>query len=164
MLYWIWGTLHRNWSFPIRISSDLILNGKILNSTFARNKQYINTTQKNEVFHFSTKCDQIRRKLRIWSHLLKKSLMENFIFYTVQTIRFRLNMSDKQSFSDKDVLMSNLSNEVPSYATFDKAVVETNENQNSFKDSKPSWDLHQVITARTKIQVFFTFIQVYKYS
>ena len=26
------------------------------------------------------KCDQICRKLRIWSHLLKKSLMENFIF------------------------------------------------------------------------------------
>ena len=29
---------------------------------------------------FSSKCEQIRRKLRIWSHLLKKSLMENFIF------------------------------------------------------------------------------------
>ena len=27
-----------------------------------------------------SKCDQIRRKLRIWSLLLKKSLMENFIF------------------------------------------------------------------------------------
>ena len=29
---------------------------------------------------FFSKCDQIRRFLRIWSHLLKKSLMENFIF------------------------------------------------------------------------------------
>ena len=29
---------------------------------------------------FSSKCDQIRRKLRIWSHLLEISLMENFIF------------------------------------------------------------------------------------
>ena len=29
------------------------------------------------------KCDQIPRKLWIWSHLLKKSLMENFIFYAV---------------------------------------------------------------------------------
>ena len=27
---------------------------------------------------FFGKCDQIRRKLQIWSHLLKKSLMENF--------------------------------------------------------------------------------------
>ena len=25
-------------------------------------------------------CDQIRSFLRIWSHLLRKSLMENFIF------------------------------------------------------------------------------------
>ena len=29
---------------------------------------------------FFSKCDQIRRKLRIWSHVLKKPLMENFIF------------------------------------------------------------------------------------
>ena len=30
-----------------------------------------------------TKCDQIGRKLQIWSHLLKKSLIENFIFGAV---------------------------------------------------------------------------------
>ena len=27
-----------------------------------------------------SKCDEIRRKLRIWSYILKKSLIENFIF------------------------------------------------------------------------------------
>ena len=32
---------------------------------------------------FFSKCDQICRKLRIWSHLLKKSLIENFIFCVV---------------------------------------------------------------------------------
>ena len=32
---------------------------------------------------FFSKCDQIRGILRNWSHLLKKSLMENFIFYAV---------------------------------------------------------------------------------
>ena len=32
---------------------------------------------------FFSKSDQIRSFLRIWSHLLKKSLMENFIFYAV---------------------------------------------------------------------------------
>ena len=32
---------------------------------------------------FFSKCDQIDRKLRIWSHLLQKSLMENFIFCAV---------------------------------------------------------------------------------
>ena len=29
---------------------------------------------------FFSKCGQIRRKLQIWSHLLKKSLMQNFSF------------------------------------------------------------------------------------
>ena len=32
---------------------------------------------------FFSKCDQIRSFLRIWSHLLKKYLMENFIFCAV---------------------------------------------------------------------------------
>ena len=32
---------------------------------------------------FFSKCDQIRSFQRIWSHFLKKSLMENFIFYAV---------------------------------------------------------------------------------
>ena len=32
---------------------------------------------------FFSKCDQIRWKLRIWWHLLKKYLMENFIFCAV---------------------------------------------------------------------------------
>ena len=35
---------------------------------------------KFSIIDFSSKCDQIRKKLRIWSHLLEKSLMENFIF------------------------------------------------------------------------------------
>ena len=32
---------------------------------------------------FFSKCEQIRKFLQIWSHLLKKSLMENFIFCAV---------------------------------------------------------------------------------
>ena len=32
---------------------------------------------------FFSKCDQTRSFLRIWSHLLKKSLVENFIFCAV---------------------------------------------------------------------------------
>ena len=34
---------------------------------------------------FFSKCGQIRSFLRIWSHLLNKSLMENFIFCIVTT-------------------------------------------------------------------------------
>ena len=41
------------------------------------------TSQKMKFFikDLFSKCDQIRSFLRIWSHLLKKSLMENFIFF-----------------------------------------------------------------------------------
>ena len=41
-----------------------------------------NTAQKMKfsIKDFFSKCDQIRSKLRIWSHLLRKPLMENFIF------------------------------------------------------------------------------------
>ena len=43
------------------------------------------TTQKMKfsIKVFFSKCDQIRSFLRIWSHLLKKSLKENFIFCAV---------------------------------------------------------------------------------
>ena len=48
---------------------------------FETSKKYY-TAQKNEFLFkdFFIKCDQIRRILQIWSHLLKKSLIENFIF------------------------------------------------------------------------------------
>ena len=35
------------------------------------------------IMGFFSKCDEIRSKLHIWSHLLKKLLMENVIFCTV---------------------------------------------------------------------------------
>ena len=38
---------------------------------------------KNLSMKFFSKCDQIRRKRQIWSHLLKKSWIENFIFFGV---------------------------------------------------------------------------------
>ena len=43
------------------------------------------TAQKREfsIKDFFSKCDQIRSFLRIWSHLLKKCLMKNFIFCTM---------------------------------------------------------------------------------
>ena len=43
------------------------------------------TAQKTKlsIKDFFSKCDQIGSFLRIWSHLLKKYLMENFIFCAV---------------------------------------------------------------------------------
>ena len=45
----------------------------------------VSTAQKMKfsIKNFFSKCDQIRRKLQIWSHLLKKYLQENFIFCAV---------------------------------------------------------------------------------
>ena len=39
---------------------------------------------KSSIGDFFNKCDQIRSFLQIWSHLLKKSRMENFIFSAVK--------------------------------------------------------------------------------
>ena len=49
---------------------------------------------------FFNKCDLIRRKLRIGSHLLKKSLMENFIFgaATVASIIWSTQSNDREYF------------------------------------------------------------------
>ena len=45
----------------------------------------VSTAQKTKFFikDFFSKCNQIRSFLRIWSNLLKKSLMEIFIFCAV---------------------------------------------------------------------------------
>ena len=42
----------------------------------------VNTAQKMKfsIKDFFSKCNQTHKKLRIWSHLLKKSLIENFFF------------------------------------------------------------------------------------
>ena len=48
----------------------------------------VNNAQKMKfsIKDFFSKCDQIRSFLRIWSHLLKKPLMENFIFCAVKEL------------------------------------------------------------------------------
>ena len=53
-------------------------------------KNLTNTAQKMKFFikDFFSICDQIRKKLHIWSHLLKKSLIENFVFCAVKETYF----------------------------------------------------------------------------
>ena len=53
---------------------------------FAKNTAPLRTTAQKMKFSikdFYSKCDQIHSFLQIWSHLLKKSLIENFIFCAV---------------------------------------------------------------------------------
>ena len=49
---------------------------------------------KFSIKYFFSKCDQIRRKRRIWSHLLNKSLMTNFIFCAVLESIFIIGLTD----------------------------------------------------------------------
>ena len=51
---------------------------------------------KFSIREFFSKCDQIRRKLRVWSHLLKKFLMENFIFCEVSHSLFNDEVNHQQ--------------------------------------------------------------------
>ena len=61
----------------------LIITGKV---KILQDKQTMEphyTKMKFSVKGFSSICDQIRSFLRIWLHLMKKSLMENLIFCAV---------------------------------------------------------------------------------
>ena len=51
--------------------------------------------------NFFSKCDQIHWKLRILSHLLKKSLMENFIFCPLHYLLKDHSFSTFVKFSEK---------------------------------------------------------------
>ena len=66
--------------FQIRNVSMKIWWSKCERSLLARvNAQKM----KFSIMDFFSKCDQNQRRLRIWSRLLEKPLMENFIFYAV---------------------------------------------------------------------------------
>ena len=70
------------WHFSSCLKMKNLL-GRVSPSIFCKIFQY--TAQKMTFFSkdFFRKCDQICSFLQIWSHLLKKSLMENFIFCAV---------------------------------------------------------------------------------
>ena len=66
----------------------VLLKMNLLNTRYLTNYYFISNT-KNKMFSiegFFSKCEQIRSFLRIWSHLLKKSLMENLISCAVFTV------------------------------------------------------------------------------
>ena len=51
---------------------------------------------------FFSKSDQLRSFLWIWSHLLKKSLIENFIFSAVNAITLKINKHLKSDAKKRD--------------------------------------------------------------
>ena len=52
---------------------------------------------------FFSKSDRIRSFLRIWSHLLKKSLMENFIFRAVNWVLRRCDLNCFDYWREKNL-------------------------------------------------------------
>ena len=62
----------------------------VLEDVFRKYRNGTLTTSKTKlsIKDFFSKCDQIRRFLRIWSHLLKKSLIENFIFCAATDVKW----------------------------------------------------------------------------
>ena len=63
---------------------NIVENGTILfQYHWSSRRSALQKKMKFSIKDFFSKCDQIRSKLQIWSHLLKKSLMENFIFCAV---------------------------------------------------------------------------------
>ena len=56
---------------------------------------------------FFSKCDQICRTLRIWTHLLKKPLMENFIFSAVWDSGLSFKCWLLSIFSSSGVFLAN---------------------------------------------------------
>ena len=72
-------------------------------------QETLHKKMKFSIKDFFNKCDQIRRKLRIWSHLLKKSLMRNFIFCAAK--RFdKFSYDFKHIFSDRVYFEKSLEN------------------------------------------------------
>ena len=85
---------HRRWSRP----------GQIMY------QEYLHYT-KNQVFPLrisSVIVTKVRRKLQIWSHLRKKSLMENFIFCPVLHNVIRFNITTTIIYSSKNFVINYL--------------------------------------------------------
>ena len=77
---------HDGWSLLIILIREFKSKQNVSISSWFWIKFY---STRNEVFikSFFSKRDQIPRKLRIWSHLLKKFLTENLIFCALTHVR-----------------------------------------------------------------------------
>ena len=74
--YTAYGRLHKIITLTVR---------HLTRSHFLESCGHDGTQKMNfSIKYFFSKCDKIRRKLHFWSHLLKKSLLKNFIFCAVR--------------------------------------------------------------------------------
>ena len=84
-------TTKTNSNFAVNLAK--MLKDTIIYFCLFDESYFLNTLHKKKVAieDFFSKCDEIHRELRIWSHLLKKSLIESFVFCAVTSVLFNMN-------------------------------------------------------------------------
>ena len=107
--------ISRTWQFFKQNLVNNIAKTKMKNGRTSSAHECKITAQqiKFSIKDFFSKCDQIRWKLWIWSHLLKKFLIENFVFCAVNVThsdfaRERRNYSSQHSFYWKQFFFSKI--------------------------------------------------------
>ena len=96
-------TLHKKRSFPLTLSwrrplSDRNQSSDLLCKSMDWFLLYDNGLRHERVSYFFCKCHQIHRKLRIWSHLMQKYLVETFIFRAVEVLKTKWKTQKKAVF------------------------------------------------------------------
>ena len=86
---------------------NLRLNDNSISSLFQNNKTGTAQKMKFSIKDFFSKCDQIRSFLRIWSYLLQKSLMEDFIFCAMRARGFKFHSGQLSIATSKNHSMVN---------------------------------------------------------
>ena len=81
--------LHKKQPSWVKTFGDFskVLYHKIMDIKLKEGTRDTSQKMKFSIKGFSSKCDQFCSFLQIWSHLLEKSLMENFIFCAVRGSR-----------------------------------------------------------------------------
>ena len=64
-------------SYKRRQSNNIVITFVLIIAIYSFNSQASNTARKIKfsIIDLFSKCDQIRRKMQIWSHLLKKEIL-----------------------------------------------------------------------------------------
>ena len=100
--------------------------------------------------YFFSKCDQIRKKLRIGSHLLKKPLLENFIFWVVENCKDAENQTFTNEF--------NLSSQYQNHVRIKRSLIYTKKTL----DKKRIWRFQPSKAYMRNLQEFSIYVIIFK--
>ena len=104
---------------------------------------------------FFSKCDQIRSIMRIWSHLLNKSLMENFTFCAVYPFAVPLVVEEFPCWRKMDIHFYSQNKQ--------KWLSQSNQTRTNSDNQNCSHLLEKKVLHRNKIYNFTLFISVWNF-